>query len=144
MNTTENDQRFALVWNDAAVLLKEHTSKDIFETWFRELSIGNISENEAVLNVPNKFFRDWIREHYQSVLEEALGTATGRSGLRVNYALSESPPKTMVTKEPDRVVQTHSMKAKRTAHIDGRYTFSTFVAGPCGEYESSRVTRHFV
>ena len=128
MNTTENDQRFALVWNDAAVLLKEHTSKDIFETWFRDLTIGNISENEAVLNVPNKFFRDWIREHYQSVLEEALGTATGRSGLRVNYALSEAPPKAMVRKEPDRVVQNHSIKAKRTAHIDGRYTFSTFVA----------------
>jgi chromosomal replication initiator protein len=127
MNTTENDQRLATVWNDASVLLKEHTSKDVFETWFRELSIGNISENEAILNVPNKFFRDWIRDHYQSVLEEALGAATGRSGLRVNYALSEIPAKTMIAKEPDRVVQTPS-KGKRTAHIDGRYTFSTFVA----------------
>ncbi len=128
MNTTENDQRLATVWNDAAVLLKEHTSKDVFETWFRELSIGNISETEAILNVPNKFFRDWIRDHYQSVLEEALGTAMGRSGLRVNYALSDVPAKAMVAKEPDRVVQTPSIKGKRTAHIDGRYTFSTFVA----------------
>jgi chromosomal replication initiator protein len=128
MNTTENDQRLATVWNDASVLLKEHTSKDVFETWFRELSIGNISETEAILNVPNKFFRDWIRDHYQSVLEEALGTAMGRSGLRVNYALSDIPAKAIVVKEPDRAVQTPSIKGKRTAHIDGRYTFSTFVA----------------
>jgi chromosomal replication initiator protein len=128
MNTTENDQRFAVVWNDASVLLKEQTSNDIFDTWFRELSIGNISENEAVLNVPNKFFRDWIRDHYHGLLEEALGTATGRSGLRVNYALSEVPLKPLIPKEQDRVVQTPSIKAKRTAHIDGRYTFSTFVA----------------
>jgi chromosomal replication initiator protein len=128
MNTTENDQHLATVWNDAAVVLKEHTSKDVFETWFRDLSIGNISENEAILNVPNKFFRDWIRDHYQSLLEEALGTAMGRSGLRVNYALSEIPAKPMMVKEPERPVQPPSIKGKRTAHIDGRYTFSTFVA----------------
>src|SRR5688572_1278834 len=128
MNTTENDQHLATVWNDAAVVLKEHTSKDVYETWFRELSIGNISETEAILNVPNKFFRDWIRDHYQSLLEEALGTAMGKSGLRVNYALSEIPAKPMMMKEPDRPVQPPAIKGKRTAHIDGRYTFSTFVS----------------
>jgi chromosomal replication initiator protein len=118
-----------MVWNEVEALLKERAPKDVFETWFKDLSIGNVNENEATVNVPNRFFRDWIREHYQSLLEEVIATAIGRPGVRVNYILSEveSPGKPIMMREPDRPVQA-AVKQKRTAHLDGRYTFATFVA----------------
>ena len=123
----------AAVWQEAMALLKERASQEVFETWFRELSIGNISENEITLTVPNKFFRDWIRDHYQSLLEEALGTVMGKSGMNVNYALSEttSSEKPNIVGVADRLpqpAQAGPIKGKRTAHLDARYTFGTFVA----------------
>jgi chromosomal replication initiator protein len=130
MNTTGNEKSLMGVWSEATALLKERAPKDVFETWFKDLSIGNISENEAMVNVPNRFFRDWIREHYQSLLEEVLCAAIGRPGLRVNYLLSEAEvlEKPIPMREPERPVQAPITKPKRTAHLDGRYTFSTFVA----------------
>jgi chromosomal replication initiator protein len=118
-----------MVWNEVEALLKERAPKDVFETWFKDLSIGNVNENEATVKVPNRFFRDWIREHYQSLLEDVVSTAIGRRGVRVSYLLSEAeaPERPIIVREPDRPVQL-SVKQKRTAHLDGRYTFTTFVA----------------
>src|SRR5437870_4065995 len=130
VNKIGADKSLVSLWYETMVLLKERDSQEVFETWFKELSIGNISDNQATLTVPNKFFRDWIRDHYQNLLEEALGTAMGKTTVRVNYVLpeTESPEKLTNAPEPDRPVQAVAVKGKRTAHLDGRYTFGTFVA----------------
>ena len=130
VNTMGADKRLVSLWQETMVLLKERASQEVFETWFKELSIGNINDNQAILTVPNKFFRDWIRDHYQNLLEEALGTAMGQTAVRVSYVLpeAESREKPTSAPEPDRPVQAAALKGKRTAHLDGRYTFATFVA----------------
>src|SRR5438105_123954 len=130
MNTMGADKRLVSLWQETMVLLKERASQEVFETWFKELSIGNINDNQAILTVPNKFFRDWIRDHYQNLLEEALGTAMGQTAVSVSYVLPEAESREKLTSapEPDRPVQAAALKGKRTAHLDGRYTFATFVA----------------
>jgi chromosomal replication initiator protein len=130
MSTTGSEKPVLTVWDEAMALLKERAPKDVFETWFKDITIGNINETDATVNVPNKFFRDWIREHYQGLLEGVLGAAMGRSEVRVNYVLSEveSAAKTVLAREPERPTQAAVAKGKRAAHLDGRYTFSTFVA----------------
>ena len=125
-----NIQSIDLVWKEACSALQERATNDVFETWFKDLSLGNISETEAILVVPNKFFRDWIRDHYQALLEEVLGTAAGRPGLRVSYALrqGEVPERVITVREPERPPLPNVVRSKRAAHLDGRYTFETFVA----------------
>ena len=70
VNTMGADKRLVSLWHETMVLLKERASQEVFETWFKELSIGNINDNQATLTVPNKFFRDWIRDPTRT-LEEA-------------------------------------------------------------------------
>ncbi|MEK7221767.1 MAG: chromosomal replication initiator protein DnaA [Nitrospirota bacterium] len=105
-------------------------SKDVYETWFQDISIENISDYEATLRVPNRFFRDWIREHYQTILEDVLGQVADNRGLRVAYTISEPEAK---GKEPvretvERVPGAVSTRGKRPSHLNPRYMFSTFVA----------------
>src|SRR6266487_3232314 len=130
VNTMGAEKRLVSLWQETMALLKERASQEVFETWFKELSIGNINDNQVALTVPNKFFRDWIRDHYQNLLEEALGTAMGQTAVRVSYVLPETESREKLTSapEPDRPVQATALKGKRTAHLDGRYTFATFVA----------------
>jgi chromosomal replication initiator protein len=120
----------AEVWKEACSALQVRATKDVFETWFKDLSIGNIDENEVSVLVPNKFFRDWIREHYHALLEEVVGVACGRPGLRVSYALREGevPQAHVTVREPDRPSGAALLKGKRAAHLDSRYSFETFVA----------------
>lgn len=118
------------LWQESTGILKERVSKDVYETWFQDISIENISDYEAILRVPNRFFRDWIREHYQTILEDVLGQVADNRGLRVAYTISEPEAK---EKEPlretvERVPGTVSTRGKRPSHLNPRYMFSTFVA----------------
>jgi len=126
---TGNEKNLSCVWEEAVGLLQERASKDVFETWFKDTALGELHENEAILSVPNKFFRDWIRDHYQALLEEVLGCIVGRPDLRVNYSLREAVPveKIRVTRDPERQMPP-AIRSKRAAHLDARYTFTTFVA----------------
>lgn len=120
------------VWQASAALLRERVSPEAFDTWFREIAIGSITEHEAAVKVPNRFFRDWIREHYQVILEDVLGSVTGRPGLRVSYVLPETEPqeKTAPRENADRPASVGATRVKRSGHINPRYTFATFVAAP--------------
>jgi len=108
-------------------------SKEVFDTWFRDINIGTITDQEATVKVPNRFFRDWIREHYQVVLEDVLGSVVGRPGLRVSYVLPETEPqeRPAVREGTERPATGSGARAgRRPAHINPRYTFATFVAAP--------------
>jgi chromosomal replication initiator protein len=120
------------VWQSSEALLKARVSKEAYDTWFREISIGSIAENEATVKVPNRFFRDWIREHYQVILEDVLASVTGRPGLRVSYILPEAEPqeKAPLREGTERPAGLGTTRARRVSHINPRYTFATFVAAP--------------
>jgi len=105
-------------------------SKDVYDTWFHDISIENISDYEAMLRVPNRFFRDWIRDHYQAILEDVIGQVAEKRGLRVAYTISEpeAPGKEGLREAIERVPGTAAVRGKRPTHLNPRYVFSTFVA----------------
>lgn len=120
----------ASLWQTSTGILRERVSKDVYETWFQDISIENISDYEATIRVPNRFFRDWIREHYQTILEDVLGQVAEKRGLRVAYTISSLEAK---EKEPsretiERAPVAVSTRGKRPTHLNPRYVFSTFVA----------------
>ena len=120
------------IWQTSVEILKERVAKDIFDTWFQELSLGVLGETEATVRVPNRFFRDWIRDHYQVTIEEVLRSATGKQNLRVNFEVMEmEPPGRMVSGAVlDRPAGASGTRGKRPAHINTRYSFANFVASP--------------
>ncbi len=118
------------LWQTSAGILKERVSKDVYDTWFHDISIENISDYEAMLRVPNRFFRDWIRDHYQAILEDVIGQVAEKRGLRVAYTISEpeAQGKEGLREAIERVHSTATARGKRPTHLNPRYAFSTFVA----------------
>jgi len=118
------------LWQTSAGILRERVSKDVYDTWFHDISIENISDYEAMLRVPNRFFRDWIRDHYQAILEDVIGQVAEKRGLRVAYTISEpeAPGKEGLREAIERVPGTAAVRGKRPTHLNPRYVFSTFVA----------------
>ena len=118
------------LWQSCIDVLKGRVSQDVYTTWFQDVTIENITDSEAIIRVPNRFFRDWIRDHYQALLEEVLGQVAGKRGLRVSYAVleGESREKTALREPQERTAPTPGIRARRPSHLNPRYTFSTFVA----------------
>ena len=118
------------LWQASAGILKERVPRDVYDTWFKDISIENISDYEATIRVPNRFFRDWIRDHYQAILEDVLGQVAEKRDLRVAYTIStpDAQGKEPLREAIERTPVAVSTRGKRPTHLNPRYMFSTFVA----------------
>jgi chromosomal replication initiator protein len=120
------------LWDDVLSILKPQMNNESFDLWFRPIKALSVESNRLVLQVPNAFFADWLRDHYQSRIETLLKE---RSGEPINLSFSvlrpvEEVPKTTV---PGPVSPSSVAPAPAgpplEAHLNPRYTFETFVVG---------------
>ena len=51
-------------WAQALSEIKEQIGAQNFDTWIAPVRFLSRNKTEVVLEVPNKFFRDWLSEHY--------------------------------------------------------------------------------
>ena len=50
------------LWTAAATEIKERIGKQNYETWIKPISFVSRNKNEILLEVPNKFFREWLTD----------------------------------------------------------------------------------
>ncbi len=60
------------LWDRCLENLKKDLNRQSFETWFKPTRASVTENNTLKLQVPNEFFRDWIRDHYQPQIQKAL------------------------------------------------------------------------
>jgi chromosomal replication initiator protein len=59
------------LWDRCLENLKSDLNSQSFETWFKPTK-ASVSDKTLKVQVPNEFFRDWIRDHYQLQLQNAV------------------------------------------------------------------------
>jgi chromosomal replication initiator protein len=60
------------IWKDCLDGVSRHISPQHFSTWFGPIKIVGGTETEIELEVPNRFFLEWIKEHYLALIEDVL------------------------------------------------------------------------
>ncbi len=71
-------------WEQALSVLKNEVNDQVYSAWFfpiKQVSQDNVS---IVLGVPNKFFENWIKEKYISLLKTVIHEVSGK---KLNIAL---------------------------------------------------------
>jgi chromosomal replication initiator protein len=122
-------------WNKVLKAISEKISQNSFEIWFKPLKILVISQNTIELEVPNKFFKDWLSENYQSLIKEVLLQLTNKP-YSVLFRQKEGVEETEVKPKP--IVKNLNLKAaSKGTKEDGlnrSYTFDAFVVGSCNQF----------
>ncbi len=59
--------------------IKKRLRPEHFSTWFRNVSLEEVSENELVLSVGSTFVRDWILNKYMNILAESSLSVDGKA-----------------------------------------------------------------
>ncbi|MGM0664079.1 MAG: chromosomal replication initiator protein DnaA [Thermodesulfobacteriota bacterium] len=62
-----------------------------FETWFSPISLKTLDNDLAVIEVPNRFFAEWIRERYLKDLRAAFKDLTDLSP-EIHFSVRNCPP----------------------------------------------------
>ena len=120
------------LWEDVLSILKPEMNDESFDLWFRPITALAVEGNRLVLQVPNAFFADWLRDHYQPRIEALLQE---RSGEIVNLAFSILRPVDELIKPVHPTPLTAPIVAQaplippQETFLSARYTFDTFVVG---------------
>ncbi|MBU8897217.1 chromosomal replication initiator protein DnaA [Corallococcus sp. H22C18031201] len=91
-------------------------------TWLERMRPLDLREGSLVLGVPDRFFRDWVDDHYRALLESHLARL-GEGLSKLAYEVVEGPPASA------NLPPTPTVKANpaRPPRLNGRFTFSTYV-----------------
>ncbi|MGF1559443.1 MAG: chromosomal replication initiator protein DnaA [Flavobacteriaceae bacterium] len=67
------------VWNNCLTFIKDNIQPQAFKTWFEPIKPIKLSENALSIQVPSKFFYEWLEEHYVKLLKVALTKELGET-----------------------------------------------------------------
>src|SRR5690625_214522 len=76
------------MWEATLEIIKEKISKPSFETWLKETTAVQLDQNTFVIGVPNDFIKEWLENHYTTLITEALFELTGAE-LSIKFAIPE-------------------------------------------------------
>ena len=65
------------VWNNCLLFIKDNISEQAFKTWFEPIKAVKLNHKALSVQVPSKFFFEWLEEHYLPVLKVALKRELG-------------------------------------------------------------------
>ena len=74
------------VWNDCLSFIKDNIQTQAYKTWFLPIKPVKLSENVLSIEVPSKFFYEWLEEHYVKILKTALQKELGNNA-RLVYSI---------------------------------------------------------
>lgn len=120
---------FETLWEDVLSALKPQMNDESYELWLKPVKPVSLETGNLVVQVPNPFFSDWMRDHYQAQIEKLLQERVGEPVLLSFQVLQRSEsPAPLPPPSPAVVSPTHE-SAHLDTHLNPRYTFDTFVVG---------------
>ena len=67
------------VWRNCLSFIKDNIQPQAFKTWFEPISAVKLADNSLSIQVPSKFFYEWLEEHYVKILKVALTKELGEN-----------------------------------------------------------------
>ncbi|HMT54031.1 MAG TPA: chromosomal replication initiator protein DnaA [Saprospiraceae bacterium] len=142
-----------LVWNNCLDLIRKSISSQPFKTWFEPIKPVKLAGEVITIEVPNKFFYEWLEEHYVDILRKAVKKELGYNGRLEYNILVENHRKigggtkekskdaaVPVLDEPKLInpfVIPGIKKIKIDSQLNANYTFDKFVLGDCNKFPGS-------
>ena len=124
------------LWSKVTVSLKERIGPQNFDIWIKPIHFISLEGEKVELEVPNRFFKEWINEHYSPYIKEALSLLTQKpchlqfriQNEKMNEKASISFPS-----------QTHPSLSSHTSQpiFSPKYTFDHFVVGASNQFANA-------
>jgi chromosomal replication initiator protein len=129
------------LWDHVLTQLKPELKDETFDLWLKPLRAIRSEKDEFVLQVPNRFFSDWIKAHYQNRIEKLLSQMAEHP----LHLVFETQDDEMFSKPPQEhrvstdvkltsgsALKTHSFADE--LKLDSKYNFNNFVVGPSNRF----------
>lgn len=137
------------VWDRCLTTIQKQVNAQAFETWFAPIQPIKLDGKALTIQVPNKFFYEWLEEHFINVLKNTIRQELG-DGARLEYMIprkaqpdaesrpsniGQKPPQTPKPIQPDEIKNPFVIpgikRPKIEPNLKANYVFDSFVEGDC-------------
>jgi chromosomal replication initiator protein len=124
------------IWVKAIDSLKERVGQQNFEIWIKPISFLSMDEDKVQLEVPNRFFKEWISEHFASQIQGAITDLT-QKGCHLHFRIrNEKIEKKEATTSPVEKKDGQRLHAQHPLFTP-KYTFDHFVVGASNQFANA-------
>ncbi len=123
------------LWATALPVLRQQVGERNFVTWIEPICCATDDEGLR-LEVPNRFFQDWISRHFLSTIRSTLAAvATHPCAVRVVVSddWSAPLPAPLPARPARREAPERGRRAPKIGRLVPEYTFDTFVVGDANQ-----------
>jgi len=126
------------VWLEAQGNIEKVLTPQTFNTWIKPIIFSGATSSSLILEVPNKFIKEWVAEKYLSMIQEAVSALTDAT-FQIEFKLAEKGDgeKSSEPSMDKHGTQTGREKPKTgdlTTNLNPKYTFDTFVCGSSNQF----------
>lgn len=118
------------IWKKCLEAVKGQIPSQHFNTWFKPINVAGINETSLELEVPNRFFLEWLKDHYLPLIQEVI-TKTSQREYSIVWRIGKVSTQRTPVPVSAAISQT-SAAAERVLTNTGfnpYYTFENFVVG---------------
>jgi chromosomal replication initiator protein len=117
------------LWTRCLETIREETEHQSYQTWFEPTRAIELTDDSVRIEVPNRFFADWLEEHYMGLVRRAVQANAGRELLPVFQVAHKRPDEYEPVSTRREIPPPLTTAAADECQLNPRYTFSTFVVG---------------
>src|SRR5260370_34563413 len=132
--------------------MRESLGQVGYETWITPLNFIDLHGRTAIIEAPNRFFRDWVKDRYLEVMQQVLQTEVGES-VEISLTVREDGDRSKPSNgngsrnsndQPFKAVAKGTVSASSAANqversplhpeLNPRFTFAEFVVGSSNQF----------
>jgi chromosomal replication initiator protein len=120
------------IWNNSLLKIENRVGSSVIELWFRPIKLYQVKEQQVTIDIPNKFFKDWIEDNYPDVIAEAIEDVIGHP-VSIRYRMAEKTDPVVKKTDMRLEIRRHKL-ASRGIYLNPKYTFESFIIGSSNQF----------
>ncbi|HOY15073.1 MAG TPA: chromosomal replication initiator protein DnaA [Saprospiraceae bacterium] len=135
----------AAIWGNCLEFIKKHVNAQSFKTWFDPIKPVKVNGSILTIQVPNKFFYEWLEENYVDILRTSLKKELGEKASLEYQILVDNHRKigkAVDVEEKEEEIRNPFVipgikRVKTDSQLISKYTFENFIEGECNKLARS-------
>jgi chromosomal replication initiator protein len=127
------------IWDEAKCKIEQVLTPQSFRTWIKPIKFIDNDAAVIILEVPNEFHRNELKERYLSLLKDVIAGLTDKQ-FELEFSIADQPQESdKATVQDEETVTSSSPKENNNnqsfiTSLNARYTFDTYVCGASNEF----------
>ncbi|MBI4838168.1 MAG: chromosomal replication initiator protein DnaA [Nitrospirae bacterium] len=124
------------IWGKALNTIQEKIDDQTFDLWFKPIKLRQFHDQHLVIEVPNRFFKEWIEDHFHALLTETIEGLI-KKPVTIKFNVSEKQENAVLKKIETKRENRKAKLASKGIYLNPKYTFDNFVSGTSNQFASA-------